>query len=139
MARPRVKRRRAIHQKAIDQGYLKDLYLLIIKPLLRLKPKYSSYKDWVNHLLHADTRSIEEYEAIEKFNIPGLLYMAGDVVIQGVGHRVVPLGTRLWVRHDTTQEDRCDVEICVPGRSTQIFRLTDMEWLKIKNNLVPWQ
>lgn len=139
MARPKVKRRRAIHQKAIDQGYLKDLYVLLVKPLLKLKPIHATYKEWLNNVFHAQTRVIEEYKVSKSFTMPGCLFVAGDVVIQGTGNRLIPEGAKLWVRHDTTQEDRYDVEVAHHGRQSQIFKITDMEWIKIKYNLQPWQ
>lgn len=116
-----------------DEGYLKQIAELFIKPLLMYKPKQLSLKEYLKQLFHVDTRTIHKYRVKRKFKMPGLYLERPGVKIQGIGHRDMKSKMMLWVRRDSTELDKIHIEFNGGvGNKDQVFELDYREWISIE-------
>lgn len=117
-----------------EDKYLGAFIKLFLEPLLALKPPTVDTLDFVSEIIfHASERSIQQYTAIKLFRIPGRLRNTPTTAIQGIGYRRVNPGTVIWVRTDSTESERIDVEVHNgPGHKEQVFLLDRREWVAIK-------
>ena len=130
-------RKKRLSKRNFRSKIFNQIYHDFIWPLRRYKSKEQTYYNWLREIFCVETRSIVKYRARESFALPGKLFVAGSIPIEGLGYRKVRKGATLYVRHDTTMPDRFDVETdCAPRRKTQVFFLTDYEWTKVKRKLM---
>jgi hypothetical protein len=118
----RNKRRR----DPLEQGVLRTIYQWFIGPLVRHKPHQWTLAEFHGEIFHLKTRDITRWKVNKRFNMPGLLYVAGAVKIQGTGYRNVQPGHRLWVRLDANAPDSVDVEWV--GTIDQTFQMSRNQW-----------
>lgn len=128
-------RRKRISPKPFKEGYLKEIYELFFLPLIKLRPRYIGVREWLEMIFNVETRTIDRYETLTTFSVPGDLLAAPNIPIPGIGYRMVKAGTVVWIRHDTTNPNVYDFEAEGSGRKHQVFRLTEDHWNSIKNNL----
>lgn len=121
----------------------KNLYEYLIVPMVHNKPDNVSMKDWLDYLFCVSTRFIDRFVVNTDFKMPGAYYAAANVPIPGMGFTKVKKGDILWIRYDTTVPDRFDIELIgTKGRwqlKDQVFRLTDLDWIKIKQFIEPYE
>lgn len=116
-------------KKTYDEGSIKRIGELFIKPLVILKPDRMSLKRWLENLFHTDDREIAKYRAKQSFNLMGLYKETANVKVQGAGYRHVKWNALLWVRTDTATPDQIDIEIqSGTGNKSQVFQLNQEEW-----------
>lgn len=118
-----------------DEGYLADI-AKIFEPLINLKPPGMDMYGWMEYLLHVGTRTIDEYVCLHEFRMPGLLKVLPLKCIQGIGYRTVREGSSVWVRHDSTDPERIDIEVHNGiGQAQQVFQLEGSQFRSIRRNL----
>jgi hypothetical protein len=111
------------------QGSLADIDKWFFKPLMVYKPPQSSINEWYEFLFDFANRDIVRYVAQKEFVLPGILYLAPLMKVQGLGYRKVSAGTELYVRKDARHPDIIDVEVhSGQGNKEQVFCLTASEW-----------
>lgn len=113
----------------LNEGSLKEIAVFLLNPSVKrlLNPEWTWQTDYI---------SIHQYEAKSPFLLPGLLYVAGAVKIQGIGYKQIAAGTKMWVRVDSRQPSLIDVE-CHGGQgeAEQVFALSESEWTSIQRHL----
>lgn len=122
--------------KPYTEGYLKEIWELFFLPMMGLRPKLISPKDWMNDLFCEKTRKIICVRTTRKFHMPGKLLVAPNIPVSGIGSRDINENSILWIRHDSTMPDRFDVETQGKGKTAQVFQLDEDEWDEIKNSIV---
>lgn len=122
----------------LNEGSLREIFDLFIKPLVN-KYGYRKMNEivFMEWLFDVENRQITRWKVKKPFTIPGLLYVAGAVKVQGIGYRELKPDTILWVRSDRRNPDLIDVEFQGgQGGAEQVFGLTASEWKKIQHNLI---
>lgn len=128
---------RTPRQDPFTQGVIADIYKWFIGPLLKYKPEAVTLKEWMEYLFHYAERDVLRYVARKHFRLPGLLYLAPAVKVQGVGTRRVKPGQVFWVRRDASAPEFVDVEYQGGhGRPDQIFCLSLQEWEWMEMHLI---
>jgi hypothetical protein len=94
------------------------------------KPQRQELYQWLETLWAIKEREVTRYRAREAFRMPGILYVAASVKIQGIGARDVKKGAEIWVRHDTRTPNSIDVQ-WIEGNHERQFNLSSTEWNQI--------
>ncbi len=116
-----------------SEGSLALIDKYFFRPLIVYKPEQSTLSEWYEFLFDYKHRDITRYVAQAAFTIPGILYLAPLMKVQGVGYKDVAIGTELYVRKDARHPDIVDVEFQGgPGGAAQVFCLTALEWLRVQ-------
>lgn len=111
------------------------IYKYFIGPLvLRHKPRDLPIADFMaNTVFDIKNREIFRFITTSHFKMPGILFAAPSVKIQGIGYRHVKQGQILYVRMDRKRPEQIDVEILAgPGKRDQTFELTSWEFATIR-------
>jgi len=107
------------------EGCVAELYRLFVQPLLKYKPATDTIKEWQEKLFHTEHRSVTQYLVCKPFKMPGLLRVAANKPVQGVGYRGVSIGDTIYVRTDAEYPDVIDVEILAgQGRKEHVYLLS---------------
>lgn len=111
------------------EGSIRDIYKLIFGKLIYFKPDAVSIADWLEELFDVKHRDISRFTATQDFTLPGLLYVAPAVKVQGTGYRQIREDQELWVRTDARNPDSVDVEVFAgQGEADLVYSLTRAEW-----------
>ena len=123
----------------LEEGCLKQIYEIFVKPFLIYKPELMNQKEWQEQCWNTRDVDIIRYKALHAFKLPGLYLEAPLRKVQGLGYRKVLSGNILEMRKDINQTT-CDVEFH-GGDKEQVFELTDDEWNRIMPLLkeMPWK
>lgn len=119
----------------LSEGSLKAIYTGFFEKLREYKPHTMTLYDWMEHLFDTKNREIHRYRAKEPFKMPGLLLLAPNYPVQGLGYREVPQNAEVWVR---TDERDVNVELewlGGQGKKDQVFRLSRQEWRDVQPKL----
>jgi hypothetical protein len=120
----------------MNEGSLKKIKDLFIKPLSKWRPEDMSMKEWLETLFHVRSREINKYKARKPFSMLGLYLAAAAKPIQGVGFRRVKEGMEMFVRTDDMTPNAIYIEINNGhGGKDTVFLLTQEEWNVTKNFL----
>lgn len=132
---PQSKRRR--RYKPINEGSLRDLSKHFFSPIYqRFRAENQSAKSFFDDLFDVEGRLIQRWKVRQGFKIPGLLYLAGFVKIQGSGQRYVKKGLVIFSRLNNSEPSTVDVEFFSgKGKRNQCFCLDKMEWESVQSNL----
>jgi hypothetical protein len=120
-----------------EMGSISEIYKKVIPgPFLQYKPSETTLSEWNSFLFHTKYRTIKRYVAVRDFDMPGLYYLAPRQPVQGLGYREVSEGTLVYVREDSREPDRVDVEFQggLGGRD-QVFQLNQIELNRILPHL----
>lgn len=121
-----------------EQGSIKKIADILLLPLIKAKPKLLDIRDWLEECFAIKTRSIHRYVAKKDFKLIGHFYQCPSKVSVGLGNRDIKMGMEVWVRVDSENSNRIDVEINRNKLGTQIFKLTKLQFLYIKRYLEEW-
>lgn len=131
--KPPASRRRA---DPFTQGHIAELYKVWLAPLVKYKPQALPLKDFWETLFRPHARDIVRFVCKSQFRMPGLLHLAANVKVQGVGKRRVKQGRILYVRTDAASPNVIEVEVGAGhGFPDQMFSLTQEEWNSIAPHL----
>ena len=122
----------------LNEGSLREIFDLFIKPIVN-KYGYRKMNEMVfmEWLFDVENRQITRWKVAKPFTIPGLMYVAGAVKVQGIGYRELKPDTILWVRSDRRNPNLIDVEFNGgQGAAEQVFALTKDEWTLVQRNLI---
>lgn len=119
----------------LNEGSLAKI-LELLRPWLNMRPAGVPFQIWIERLFHVDERVITAYVTTEEFKMPGLLKVLPLKPIQGYGYRTVRAESPVWVRTDSTEPDKIDVEVTNgPGHAEQVFQLSASEFRAIRRHL----
>lgn len=118
-------------QVARKNTNLAKIWNWFLKPLVRWYPKGSGLQSIMNGIFHASERDIILVKAAKEFKMPGLFLLTAEYPIRGLGPRRIRPGMSLFVRSDSTEPNRIDVEV-IKGKHSGVFMLTPTEWRQIK-------
>lgn len=122
----------------LNEGSLREIFDLFLKPItkkwgIRNKNKMV-FLDW---LFDVENREIRRWRVVKTFNIPGLLYIAGSIKIQGIGYREVKSGVEMWVRTDKRSPNSIDVEWQGgQGGADLVYNLSREQWYFVQKHLI---
>lgn len=122
----------------MKEGVAEQIYKWFLGKLVFQKPESLSIKEWLEELFDTRSRDIVRWRVVKPFRMPGLLYVAGTVKVQGIGYRDIREKTFLWARTDARQPDSVDVEVNAgQGQKEHVYNLTENEWDWVKLHLEP--
>lgn len=116
-----------------SEGSVAYMWKHFFGPMLQYKPHDMDMKAFLEDVVFdIKHREIIRYKARESFVMPGLLYVAPMVRIQGLGYRDVAAGTELFVRFDARNPESVDIEFQGgQGGADQWLNLSRSEWYRV--------
>lgn len=117
---------------------IKDLYYLIVFPLLKDKPNRSSADAWLEQMWAVDKYPIKKFRAINNIHLPGAIWVYNKGYLtrhKGYGPRHVINGQELLCRFDLPHLT-VDIEVLIKSENKHcVFTLSVAEWDQIVKRL----
>jgi hypothetical protein len=119
------------------EGSINRIWEKFFAPLLLFRPDSILLQDFFQKtLFHLPDRTIEKFRARHDFKLPGLLYKAAYVKIQGIGNRQLRKSDVVIVSKDVT-EKFYKVELVRKGLPEEVYHLSESQWNAIAAKLRP--
>lgn len=111
------------------QGVIQKIANLFIRPLMKHKPPGRGMKQFLEDIFNTETREITQYVTKKDFSFVGALVKVPNRPYPGIKSGNIVVGTQVWVRIDSTHDDRVDVEVYGgQGKSEKVYQLTQKEF-----------
>lgn len=121
-----------------EEGSLRDLYKILVVPLLKAKKTTQDIKDFLEQMFCVDTRIILRYKVRLAFKMPGILCITPLTSVPGLKAPQMTSGQEVWVRNDLVL-GKIDLEFWDEETdNTTWYRLTTREFERIQKYLKHW-
>lgn len=121
--------------KPYDQGYYREIYKILLDPILQSKPPHIHPEDWFAWAFSVRDRMIERWSVREDFSMPGHFsrYYSREDALKPDGHRSIKKGMEIWTRRDTLRPMRVELEVI---EKSELFFLSPNQFKMVRPHLL---
>jgi hypothetical protein len=120
-------------RKPLREGFLKEIFEILVEPILILKPKSWHIQDWLDSIFSVKERPISRYVSTESFELIRLKKHDKELEFKDkVKTYTVRKHASIWIRMDKDQPNRVDIEIWNGnGSTTEFFQISKRQYKEI--------